>query len=148
MARSLEQRWEEILRAERGVRDDYDRFLRQQPPQLSPEERARIAALSCDLPAFRPRRCGAFYPELVHELLVRRGLANEKTYVHQLGPHEWWLPKLAAEIPVAPGKLADWARRGWLHSRRTPAQRLWVLWADKQDVKRLRTRHSMHLVAN
>ena len=36
------------------------------------------------------------------------------------------------------GKLADWARRGWLHSRRTPAQRLWVLWADKQEVKRLR----------
>jgi len=36
------------------------------------------------------------------------------------------------------GKLADWARRGWLHSRRTPPQWLWVLWADKQEVKRLR----------
>ena len=51
VARSLEQRWEETLRAERQVRDDYDRFLREQPPQLSPEERARIAALSSDLPA-------------------------------------------------------------------------------------------------
>jgi hypothetical protein len=35
------------------------------------------------------------------------------------------------------GKLADWARRGWLHSRKTPAQSLWVLWADKQKLKRL-----------
>ena len=51
VARSLEQRWEETLRAERQVRDDYDRFLREQPPQLSQEERARIAALSSDLPA-------------------------------------------------------------------------------------------------
>ena len=51
VARSLEQRWEEALRAERQVRDDYDRFLREQPPQLSPEERARIAELSSDLPA-------------------------------------------------------------------------------------------------
>ena len=51
VARSLEQRWEETFRAERQVRDDYDRFLREQPPQLSPEERARIAALSSDLPA-------------------------------------------------------------------------------------------------
>ena len=51
VARSLEQRWEEALRAERQVRDDYDRFLRERPPQLSPEERARIAALSADLPA-------------------------------------------------------------------------------------------------
>jgi hypothetical protein len=46
----MERRWEEALRAERQVRDDYDRFLREQPPQLSPEERARISALSADLP--------------------------------------------------------------------------------------------------
>jgi DNA invertase Pin-like site-specific DNA recombinase len=230
VARSLERRWEEALRAERGVRDDYDRFLREQPPQLSPEERARIAAISGDLAALwrapgttdrdrkeivrhlvekvvvhvkndseyvdvtirwhggftsqhevvrpvksyeqlrdfdqlmdriatlrrggctaariadclnregfsPPKRCGAFVPELVRQLLKRRGLANEKTYVEQLGPHEWWLPKLAEAITVSVDKLADWARRGWLHSRRTPAQRLWVLWADEQEVERLR----------
>src|SRR5437763_13575640 len=46
--------------------------------------------------------------------------------------------KLAEAIPVSAGTLADWARRGWLHSRRTPAQHLWILWADKQEVKRLR----------
>ena len=85
-----------------------------------------------------PKRCGEFYPELVHELLVRRGLSNEKKYAGQLGPHEWWLPKLAEAIPVSAGKLADWARRGWLHSRRTPAQHLWILWADEQELKRLR----------
>jgi hypothetical protein len=85
-----------------------------------------------------PKRRGGFYCELVRELLVRRGLANDKTYADPLGPHEWWLPKLAAEIPVSAGKLADWTRRGWLHSRRTPPQWLWVLWADKQEVKRLR----------
>jgi DNA invertase Pin-like site-specific DNA recombinase len=230
VARSLEQRWEETLRAERQVHDDYDRFLHEQTPKLTHEERARIAALSSDLPALwhasgtthrdrkeivrhlvekvvvhvkkeseyvdvmihwrggfvsqhevvrpvktyeqlrdldklmdrivalrhkgrtaaeiavylnqegfvPPKRCGAFYPELVHELLVRRGLSNEKKYASQLGPQEWWLPKLAEAIPVSAGKLADWARRGWLHSRRTPAQHLWVLWADKHEVKRLR----------
>ena len=85
-----------------------------------------------------PKRCGGFYTELVRELLVRRGLAKDKTYVDQLGPHKWWLPKLAEAIPVSAGKLADWARRGWLHSRRTPPQWLWVLWADKQEVMRFR----------
>jgi hypothetical protein len=230
VARSLEQRWEETLRAEREVRDDYDRFLREQPPQLSAEERACIAALSCDLPSLwhaagttrqdrkeiirhlvervvvhvkkdseyvdvtihwhggftsqhevvrpvqfyeqlrdfdklmdrivqlrhegstaaqiadclnlegfnPPKRCGVFYPELVHQLLTRRGLANERTYDGQLGPYEWWLRDLARAIPMSADKLADWARRGWLHSRKTPAQRLWVLWADKQELKRLR----------
>jgi DNA invertase Pin-like site-specific DNA recombinase len=230
VARSLEQRWEEALRAERQVRDDYDRFLREQPPQLSREERERIAALSSNIPALwhapgttprdrkeiirhlvekivvhgktdteyvdvtihwqggflsqhevlrpvrsyeqlrdfdqlmdrittlrrdgkttvqiadalnregfsTPRRCGTFTAEIVNALLQRRGLANEKTYTNQLGPHEWWLPKLADAIPVSAGKLADWARRGWIHARRTPAQRLWVLWADEPEVNRLR----------
>jgi DNA invertase Pin-like site-specific DNA recombinase len=230
VARSLEQRWEETLRTERQVRDDYDRFLRERPPELSPEERDRIVELSRDIPALwdapgtthqdrkeivrhlvekvvvhvkddseyvdvtiywhggfssqhgvirpvksyeqlrdfdklmdriaalrlegytaaqiadslnregfsPPKRCGIFFPELVRQLLKRRGLANEKTYTDQLGPGEWWLPKLAEAIPVSSGKLTDWARRGWVRSRKTPAQRLWVLWADKQEVKRLR----------
>jgi DNA invertase Pin-like site-specific DNA recombinase len=230
VARSLEQRWEETLRAERQVRDEYDRFLREQPPQLSSEERARIVALSSDLPALwhapgathrdrkeivrhlvekvvvdvkndseyvgitihwqggftsqhevvravksyeqlrdfdklmdrvatlyheghtsgqiadtlnregfiPPKRRSGFYAGLVRELLVRRGLSKEKPNIEPLGPHEWWLSELAKVIPVSAGKLADWTRRGWLHSRRTPPQWYWVLWADKQEVKRLR----------
>ena len=85
-----------------------------------------------------PKRRGAFSPEIVNQLLKRRGLANEKTSTNQLGPHEWWLPKLADEIPVSAGKLADWAHRGWIHSRRTPAQKLWIVWANKSELKRLR----------
>jgi hypothetical protein len=230
VARALEQRWEGTLQAERGVRDDYDRFLREQPLELSPGERARIAALSHDLSALweapdttdrdrkeivrqlveevvvhvkneseyvnitihwhggfvsrhevvrpvksyeqlrdfdrlmdriaalrhegrtaaqiadglnregfvPPKRRGAFFPELVRQLLKRRGLSNEKAHVDQLGPHEWWLPRLAEEIPVSVAKLADWARRGWLRSRQTPAQRLWVLWANESEIQRLR----------
>jgi hypothetical protein len=230
VARTLEQRWEEALRAVRQVQDDYDRFLREQPPQLTAEERARITALASDLPALwqaadtppqdrkeivrhlvervvvhvkkdseyvgvtihwhggftsehevvrpvrsyeqlrdldklldrvvalrrqgctaahiaerlnaegfsPPKRCGKFFPELVRQLLSRRGMANERTYADQLGPHEWWLPRLAQKILVSAGKLADWARRGWLQARRTPAQHLWILWADKQEVRRLR----------
>ena len=85
-----------------------------------------------------PKRCGVFYPELVHKLLTRRGMANERTYDGQLGPYEWWMRDLARAIPMSADKLADWARRGWIHSRKTPAQRLWILWADKQEMKRLR----------
>ena len=35
-------------------------------------------------------------------------------------------------------QLAGWTRQGWLHSRKTPAQCLWVLWADGHELKRLR----------
>lgn len=230
VARSLERRWEEVLQAERQVRDDYDRFLREQPPQLSPEERARIAALSADLPALwhapgtthrdrkeivrhlvekvvvhverdseyvgvtihwqggftsrhevvrpvrsyeqlrdldrlmdriaalrdegfttaqiadalnqegfsPPKRRRGFFPDLVRQLMVRRGLARPEAHTEKLGPHEWWLPRLAEAIPVTVGKLANWARRGWVRSRRTPEQHLWILWADESELTRLR----------
>jgi DNA invertase Pin-like site-specific DNA recombinase len=229
VVRSLEQRWEATLRAECTVRDDYDRFLREQPPELSPAEQARIAAIASDLPALwqapgttdrdrkeivrqlveevvvhvkkdseyvdvtinwqggfashhevvrpvrsyvqlrdfaalmdriavlrqggstaariadclnhegfvPPKRCGGFTPKLIGRLLRRRGGANEPTSFDPLGPHEWWLPRLAAAIPVSVAKLADWRRRGWVHGRQAPAQRLWILWADEPEMKRL-----------
>jgi DNA invertase Pin-like site-specific DNA recombinase len=51
VARTLEQRWEEGLRQERALQEEYDRFLQDQPRQLGADERARIKALASDLPA-------------------------------------------------------------------------------------------------
>src|SRR5215471_4435638 len=45
VARTLEQRWEESLRAQRALQEEYDRFLLEQTPQLSVAEKARIQAL-------------------------------------------------------------------------------------------------------
>ena len=50
VARSLEQRWEASLRTHSTLQEEYDRFLRDQPRQLSAGERARIRALAEDLP--------------------------------------------------------------------------------------------------
>ena len=230
VARTLEQRWEEALLAERRVQDDYDRFLQEQQPRLRSEERARIAALSADIPALwhdsrtspqdrkeilrhlvekvvvhvkkdseyvdvkiywqggftsvhevvrpvqhyeqlrdfdklmerivalrheghiaahiadclnregfcPPKRCNAFTTELVNMILLRRGITKGVPCDDRLGTDEWWLPKLAKRIPVSTGKLAAWVRRGWLHSRKTATRRRWVLWANKQELKRLR----------
>jgi DNA invertase Pin-like site-specific DNA recombinase len=50
VARTLEQRWEEALGAERALEEEYDRFRRAQPVRLSTAERAQIEALAQDLP--------------------------------------------------------------------------------------------------
>jgi hypothetical protein len=47
----LERRWEEALREQRRVEEDRDRCLRERPPQLTADERARIESLAADLPA-------------------------------------------------------------------------------------------------
>jgi hypothetical protein len=71
-------------------------------------------------------------------MLKSRGLWVKTTRADRLGPHEWWLPKLAEQLSASADKLTRWARRGWVHSRKTPARGLWVLWADSDELKRLR----------
>jgi hypothetical protein len=230
VARTLEQRWEEALRQQRQLQEEYDRFLQEQPAQLGEDERGRIRELANDMPALwhapattvaerkeiirclvekvivhvkkdseyvdatihwqggftsqheivrpvssyarmrdfdqlcqrliemrkeglhagqmadrlnqegfaPPRRNGPFSTELVRQLLCRHGLSNEKTCTPPLGAHEWWLPDLARELKITHYKLREWLSRGWLHGRQTPAQHLWILWADRDELRRLR----------
>ncbi len=51
VARELERRWDEALRAEEQLQADYHRFGRDCPTQLSRDERQQILTLAQDLPA-------------------------------------------------------------------------------------------------
>ncbi len=231
VASTLEQQWEQALRKQRQIQDDYDRFQQQTPAQLSQSERIRILQLAGDIPAlwhsaettnkdrqaivrcllervvvrvppdseyvdatlywagghesnhqivrpvatyaqlrdfeglmsrvaalreaghtaskiaevlnaegfYPPKREGAFTVPVVYQLLKRRGLiGNERTHHELLGQGEWWLADLARQLRMGPGKLRDWALRGWVHSRQTPLQGYWILWADDSEIARLR----------
>jgi DNA invertase Pin-like site-specific DNA recombinase len=73
VARTLEQQWEKALRQERALQEEYDRFLQDQPRQLSADERAHIQALASDIPALwqAPQTTAAERKEIVR-LLVER----------------------------------------------------------------------------
>jgi hypothetical protein len=51
VARELERRWEEALRQQQLLEDDYGRWQRSAPARLSAEDEAAIRALAADLPA-------------------------------------------------------------------------------------------------
>jgi DNA invertase Pin-like site-specific DNA recombinase len=73
VARSLERQWEEALRNRRDLAEEYDRFLKEQPPHLSEDQRARILALSSDLPTLwdAPETTSADRKEIIR-LVVER----------------------------------------------------------------------------
>jgi DNA invertase Pin-like site-specific DNA recombinase len=50
VARTLERHWEEALRTQRTLEEEYDRFRQMQPTRLSAAERAQIERLAHDLP--------------------------------------------------------------------------------------------------
>ena len=51
VARELEHRWDDALRAAEQLKADYSRFQQECPKQLTPHEREQILALTQDLPA-------------------------------------------------------------------------------------------------
>lgn len=54
-----------------------------------------------------------------------------------LEPDEWWLGNLARTLQMSPMQLREWGVRGWGHARTSPAQGLWMVWADPEARARL-----------
>lgn len=54
-----------------------------------------------------------------------------------LGSNEWWIRDLATKLKLRPGKVHYWATQGWIHSRKTPSGKHWIVWADAEKLRRL-----------
>jgi len=86
-----------------------------------------------------PRRSGKFSKPAILHLLRRHGLiGNERFHDELLGKHEWWLSDLARELKMSPLKLRAWICRGWVHDRTTSLQGYRIVWADRDEIRRLR----------
>lgn len=99
---------------------------------------AQIAAHLNDADVRPPRGRGRYNAAGVRTLLSRWGVSTAKDLVGPLSPDEWWLPDLVRELGVDGRKMRSWVRRGWVNARRAPAQRQWVVWADADELSRLR----------
>jgi Recombinase zinc beta ribbon domain len=91
VARTLERRWEEALRAQQGLEEEYDRFRQEQPVQLSAAERAQIEALVQDLPAvWRSSQTGVEEKRQVIRLLVQQVVVWPSPSSQELEVHVHW----------------------------------------------------------
>jgi transposase-like protein len=85
-----------------------------------------------------PRRRGVFTESVVSVLMRRLGLVGELFRDDLLQKHEWWIPDLARELGVIPQTIHYWIKQGWIHSRRTPSGKYLMVWADKDEISRLK----------
>jgi DNA invertase Pin-like site-specific DNA recombinase len=229
VARTLEQHWEESLRQERQLREEYDRFLAATPASLSDADAERVRAASQNISALwhaadmtpqdrksivrclvdhvvvhveqcseyvdvtihwhggfmsqhqvvrpvfgythlrdydqlisriktlhqegksvpaiaerlnaegfvPPRRRGIFSVGTVAPILERLELVGELYRRDLLGSNEWWIRDLAIKLKIHPGKVHYWATQGWVHSRKTPSGKHWIVWVDDEELRRL-----------
>ena len=143
------------MKRQREAEEEYNRFLTQQPATLSVDYRKmteRIRDLHAEgLHHFQiadtlnlegfvpPRRRGKFTKGCIGNLIRRLGLAGELFQENILKQNEWWISDLAKERGVIAVKIHYWVKHGWIHHRRTPSGKHLIVWADQEELQRLRT---------
>ena len=79
------------MRNQRDLAEEYDRFLKEQPPHLSDDQRARILALSSDLPTLwnAPETTAADRKEIIR-LVVDRVVVHVRADSECAEAVIWW----------------------------------------------------------
>ena len=89
-----------------------------------------------------PKRRATFNAGMVRTMFCRRGeAATCPPPACELAEGEWWFTDLARELGLPHPTLYHWVRLGWVNARRQPmpaGPARWVLWADGEDLDRLR----------
>ena len=98
----------------------------------------QIAARLNDEGFVPPRRRGVFKESTIGSLMRDLGLVGELFRDDLVAEDEWWIADLAGELGVIPQKIHYWVKQGWVHSRRTPSGKHLIVWADRDELHRLR----------
>jgi DNA invertase Pin-like site-specific DNA recombinase len=124
---------------------DYPRLAAQLRAMQKERLDAREMAERLNAAGFRPpKRTTRFTAAMVRGLLERLGLPGRERLGSQvgLGPDEWRPGALARHLAISRDTINKWRSKGWLHSHRD-ADGYWVLWADADEIARLRELHAL-----
>ena len=118
---------------------DYDRLVERLRALRDAGHTAAEMAAQLNQEGYHPTgRRSTFRVQTVRQLLCRWGLSGERPEYATLGRHEWWLSDLARRLQTSLATVRRWFHLGWVHGRRSPRHGYCILWADGEEVDRLR----------
>jgi len=118
---------------------EFDRLMKRIVELRTTGNTADRIATALNQEGFTPlRRERAFTQQVVYDLLRRCGFHEERNNTSLLGTNEWHLTALAQRLKMSRLTLWNWAAKGWVHSRRSAVQKVVIVWADDDEVKRLK----------
>jgi DNA invertase Pin-like site-specific DNA recombinase len=118
---------------------DYDRLVERLRELREAKHTAAEIANRLNQEGFHPTgRRTTFCAMTVRQLLSRWQLSGERHESVVLGPDEWWLSDLARKLTVSYATVRRWITRRWVNCRRSPQHGYHLLWADADELERLR----------
>jgi DNA invertase Pin-like site-specific DNA recombinase len=93
-----------------------------------------------------PKRAAVFTGQQVRHIMDRHGIRESAkgrpAVLTDLGPGEWSVPGLSAELGMPTASIYNWIYRGWITARRAPGDRNWIILAGEDQLRELRERRS------
>jgi hypothetical protein len=83
-------------------------------------------------------RLDRFTARRVGMLIYRLGLSKKRPPAERLSANEWWVRDVAEEVGVPVSRLRHWIKNGYIHVRKSEAWGQVVIWADADELSRLR----------
>jgi DNA invertase Pin-like site-specific DNA recombinase len=118
---------------------DYDQLVKRLGELRKAGHTATQMAEQLNQEGFHPTgRRKMFSAMTVRQLLSRWGLLGERRETVILDGDEWWLSDLARHLQTSLATLRRWFHLGWVSGRQSPQYGYLILWADSEEVDRLR----------
>ena len=93
-----------------------------------------------------PKRTSRFNEGQVGTMIAQRGIRGRPkgrpAVLTSLGPGEWPVPGLAAELGMPTATIYNWIYRGWITARHAPGTRNWIITAGDEQIRQLRERRA------
>jgi DNA invertase Pin-like site-specific DNA recombinase len=127
------------------TQSDYPRLVARLREWGGERRRAAWIAERLNAEGFRPpKRTGRFTGEMVRRLLARLGLTRRERDGGRSGldRDEWRPGELARHLNISRYTVRRWRRVGWVHSRQDDDGQ-WVIWADEDEIARLRELYAL-----
>jgi hypothetical protein len=124
---------------------DYPRLVARLRELCTGRDNAAAIAERLNAEGFRPpKRTDRFTGEMVRRLAIELGLARHPPHGNPtgLGPDEYRPMGLARRLGICRDTVRRWLRVGWLNVRRDE-QGHHVIWADADELRRLRQLHAL-----
>lgn len=119
--------------------DNYRELMKRMLELVLQGHRSPIVACKLEQEGFRsPRHSKPISACMIRKLLSDDPASHEQLTSPRLGEHQWLTGDLASAIGIIPKKLKDWGARNWVHVDQRPFGRVWVFWADANELERLR----------
>ena len=123
---------------------DYDRLRARMVKLRDAGRTGDEIAVRLNAEGFRSPKCNHKYSaNTVRQILLALDGQNatevSRRIMTSATANEWWMEDLTQELGIPKPTRDRWCRKGWMHARKVSiAGRRWVIWADADELQRLR----------